>query len=227
MTKKIGIIGAGKLGIVLAQIGLQAGYEVAIAGSGSPEKISLTMAVLAPGAKAMTSLEVAKQNDNIILALPLSKFAQLDSDMFMGKVVLDAMNYWWEVDGKRDDFNNPQYGTSELVQEYFNSSYIVKAFNHMGYHDLLDESSIVNPENSSIKAIAVAGDDAIAVKKVAAIVTDFGFNPLILSSLHDGLKLQPGINTFGANLEIDDLKIAIDSYTDTSFGQAIAAAKLQ
>ncbi|CAH0416685.1 NAD(P)-binding domain-containing protein [Periweissella fabaria] len=222
MTKQIGIIGAGKLGVVLAQIALKAGYQVDIAGSGSPEKIALTMMVLAPGAEPMTSAEVLANNDVIILALPLSKFKQLGASSLAGKLVLDAMNYWWEVDGKRDDFNDPQIGTSELVQNYFKDSQVVKAFNHMGYHDLLDESIIFKPQCEQPKALALAGDNKQAVLQVQQIVTDFGFTPLVLKNLHEGLKLQPGINTFGANLHLQALQEAIDNYTDTTFGQQIA-----
>ncbi|CAH0419445.1 NADPH-dependent F420 reductase [Periweissella ghanensis] len=227
MTKQIGIIGAGKLGVVLAQIALQAGYQVQIAGSGSAEKIALTMTVLAPGARIMTSTEVLANNEVIILALPLSKFNQLDAASLAGKLVLDAMNYWWEVDGKRAEFNDPRVGTSELVQNYFKDSNVVKAFNHMGYHDLLDESMVINPTNPMRKAIAVAGDNGQAVAQARQIVTDFGFDALVLDDLNAGLKLQPGVNTFGANLPYEDLQTAILNYDETPFGQEIAKLKLQ
>ncbi len=36
--KNVGIIGAGKVGIVLAQLALAAGYHVRISGSGSVQK---------------------------------------------------------------------------------------------------------------------------------------------------------------------------------------------
>lgn len=54
--KTIGIIGAGKVSIVIAQLAAKAGYDVLVAGSGDPQKISLTISVLVPGATALKLL---------------------------------------------------------------------------------------------------------------------------------------------------------------------------
>jgi predicted dinucleotide-binding enzyme len=200
----IGIIGAGKVGIVLAQLALKTGYTVYISGSGDPKKIALTVSVLAPGAEATTNKELALLADIIILAIPLGKYKELPKEELKGKLVIDAMNYWWEVDGERPEFTDPNTSTSELVQKFLLGSRVVKAFSHVGYHDLHDET---RPEGApDRKAIAIAGDDILGVETAAKVVNNFGFDPVAIGKLHEGIKLQPGGPVFGAHVNASALQ---------------------
>lgn len=202
--KTIGIVGAGKVGIVLAQLALKAGYSVYIAGSGSAEKIALSVKVLTPGAIAVTSAEAVEKSDLVILALPLGKFKNLPASLLDDTLVIDAMNYWWEVDGPSEAIIPSGLTSSEAVQDWFKDARIVKAFSHMGYHELHDENK--PSQTFGRKAIAIAGDNTEDNKAVAEVIDTFGFDPLVIGTLKEGIHLEPGQAAFGANVDIQTLK---------------------
>lgn len=206
--RSIGILGAGKLGMTLAQLAIKAGYRVFIAGSASPERIKLTTEVLAPGAIPVTSQQAIERSDIIILALPLGKFHTLNPSLFTGKLVIDAMNYWWEVDGPRHTILPDNQSTSEFVQSHLPESRVVKALSHTSYHDLHDSPQ--PPGTPGRKAIAVAGDNPSDTTIVAEFVDRIGFDTVLLGSLAAGRRLEPAHSAFGANTTADALRMLIN-----------------
>src|SRR5260370_4221265 len=75
VERRLGIVGAGKLGTTIARAAIAAGYDVAMSGSGGADRIALTVDVLAPGARAFTTDEVVRHADLIVLAVPTHAFA--------------------------------------------------------------------------------------------------------------------------------------------------------
>lgn len=202
--KTLAILGAGKLGIVLTQLALKAGYVVSIAGSGDPAKIALSIKILTPGAIAVTAEEAISKADIVILALPLGKYITIPKEVLKGKLVIDAMNYWWEVDGKDSEFADPKSSSSEIVQNYLEGARVVKALSHMGYHHLRDEAK---PQGSAHrKAIAIAGDRKEDITIVSELVDKLGFDPVFIGPLKKGRILEPGQPLFGASIEANTLR---------------------
>lgn len=199
----IGILGAGKLGTVLAQLALKAGYKVFIAGSGSPEKIRLSVNVLTPGATAVDADDAIKRSDVVILALPLSKYRNLSVELLKDKLVIDAMNYWWETDGGMPDLEKAK-SSSEMIQNYLSGARIVKAFSHIGYHQLLDDAREVGADDR--RAMAIAGNRMEDNEIVASIVNDLGFEPVIIGDLSEGKKLEPGNPLFGVSVDAESIR---------------------
>jgi predicted dinucleotide-binding enzyme len=217
----LGVIGAGRLGTVLARLAASAGYRVIVAGSGAPALI--TPAMRAIGATAGTVPMVAAEADAVVLALPLGQYRMLPAELLHGAVVIDAMNYWWASDGIRDDLSDPRTSTSELVQAHLVGAHVIKALSHMGYQDLEDEA---RPAGSpGRKAIAIAGDDAAHVSVVAGLVDDLGFDPVIAGPLSAGIMLEPGAEAFGADVEATQLQEMLERFPASQRGIVVARAR--
>ncbi|MGP3961251.1 NADPH-dependent F420 reductase [Nonomuraea sp. 3N208] len=175
----IGILGAGKVGTVLARLALAAGYRVLLAGSGDPAKIALTVDVLTPGAVATTGADAAARADIVILALPA----------------------------------------------FLPESRVVKAFNHLGYHDLEDKARPAGQPGRT--AIAIAGDDPADLAAAASVVDKLGFDPVNAGPLAEGIRFEPGTELFGADVDANEVHARLDRFPDTERGQIIAHARAQ
>jgi 8-hydroxy-5-deazaflavin:NADPH oxidoreductase len=201
--RRLGIVGAGKLGTTLARAAVAAGYDVAISGSGAPEDIALTIDVLAPGAHAATTDEVVRHAEIVVLAVPAHRFRELPRDIFAGKILVDAINYWEPVDGDDPELTSAADGTSTVVQDRFPTARLVKSLNQLGYHELEEHR---RPKGAPERiAIAAAGDDRLAVRTVMQLIDELGFDPLDAGPLASGLALEPDGSPFAVTHSADEL----------------------
>jgi predicted dinucleotide-binding enzyme len=197
-VRSIAILGAGRVGTVLARGLVEAGYEVRIAGEGDPDHIRLIVEVVAPGADAARAADAVADADLVIIAVPLHKIETVDAALLDGKTVVDVTNYWQPVDGGLAAFTEAPEGTSAIVAQLFPGARIVKAFNHIGYHDI--ESDRRPPGDPRRRALAVASDHPDAAATVMGVVDRMGFDALYLGDLSTGVLLEAGGGVFGVRL---------------------------
>lgn len=203
VNKTVGIIGAGKISMALAKHLIAAGYHVLISARRPPHEYSLILEVMVPGAKGVTTDELAAQADIIILALPLSKIADLPLQKLAGKLVIDATNHWLEVDGNMPDLQQFEGTTSQYVQHLLPQSRVVKAFNHLGYHDV-DQKARPNGHEERL-GMAIAGEHQSDLGAVAELVDAVGFDPVHIGALQDTEILQGGHQLFGATVTATEI----------------------
>jgi predicted dinucleotide-binding enzyme len=204
---RLAVLGAGHVGPVIARLAIKAGYRVSIATSGDPEEIELITELVIPGAEPRWASDAVAGAGIVVLAMPLHRFMDLDPGPLAGKLVIDAMNYWPAGDGVLKTFEDG--GSSEIVAQRLADSTVVKALNHIGYHELEDRARPMGAADR--QAAGVAGDDARSVAVIAELVDQLGYDPVTLAGLRAGRVLEPGGPVFGVVLERAEFEQAINA----------------
>jgi 8-hydroxy-5-deazaflavin:NADPH oxidoreductase len=202
---RLAVLGAGHVGPVIARLAVKAGYPVAIATSGDPENLALITELMIPGAQPRWARDAMAGADIVVLAIPLHRFGQIDPRLLDGKLVVDAMNYWPATEGVLEAFEHG--GSSEIVARRLAGSVVVKALNHIGYHEL---EARARPAGAPDRpAAGVAGDNLAAVATIAGLTDRIGYDPVRLDSLRAGRALEPGGPVFGVVLPPDVFERAV------------------
>ena len=207
-TSRLAVLGAGHVGPVIARLAVRAGYPVAIATAGDPEDIALITELVIPGAEPRWASDAVTDADTVVLAIPLHRFCEVDPGLLAGKIVVDAMNYWPASDGALTAFEDGgTSGSSEIVARRLAGSAVVKALNHIGYHEFEDRARPAGAPDR--RAAGLAGDDPGAVAAVADLTDRIGYDPVRLDSLRAGWVLQPGGPVFGQVLTLPEFERAV------------------
>ena len=133
---RIGIIGSGRIGSTAARLFAAAGHEVTIANSRGPESLGELVDEIGPNAQAATVADAARDAEIVLVAVPLRAYSDLPAEAFVGKVVIDANNYYPERDGQIAELDSGQTTSSELLARHLQGARIVKAFNTMNFRPL-------------------------------------------------------------------------------------------
>lgn len=194
----IGIIGAGNIGATLARLLIKAGHEVAISNSRGPESLKTLVAELGPHARAASIADAALFAEVVIEAIPYGRYRDLPAAALVGKLLVTASNYFAGRDGEIDFQGRAQ---SELVAEHLAGAQVVKAFNTIWVKHLQEQGDTAKPLDER-RVIFLSGDDATAKQTVADLITQLGFGPFDLGSLHESLKQEPSGALFNQDMTV-------------------------
>lgn len=205
---KIGIIGVGHIGKTLAIKLAKAGHDVAVAGSGGPDKIHDD--VLATGALAVTAQQATEDKDVIILSIPLGRIpeiAPLFAAVSSQTTVIDTSNYYPARDSKIDSIEAEQVESLWVVEQLGRS--IAKAWNAIGSHSLATNGK---PSRSPGRiAIPIAADRDTDRELAMKLVDDTGFDGFDTGSLADSWRQQPGAPVYCTDLTSTEIQAVLDN----------------
>jgi predicted dinucleotide-binding enzyme len=208
---KIGIIGAGNIGANAAKLFAEAGHEIAIANSRSPETLTEIVNEIGGDAKAVTVEDAAKFGEIVFVSIPLGKIGELPTDGFDGKVVIDSNNYYPDRDGQIAVLDSDEKTSSELLAEHLTGAIVVKAFNTIWFEHLKTLGNKELPlENRRV--IFVAGDDNNAKKTVSNLIEEIGFAAYDTGSLREGGRNQaPNTAIYNQNITLSEAPAILGS----------------
>lgn len=182
-TKKamrIGIIGAGNQGGNLGLNWAKAGHELLFS-SRNPASLKELVASAGPRARAGRPDEAARFGEVVLIAVPYGALPQVGKDyspLMRGKVVIDCSNAVLERDG--GIANDAQSrGTGVVSAELLPGVRLIRAFNALGYQQVRQDAFRVGEKFG----IPVAGDDVSALAVAEQLVTDAGFDPVVVGGL--------------------------------------------
>ena len=187
---RVGVIGSGDVGRVLARGFKQHGYDVLI---GSRDGGKLTAFSQETGIPSGTFAEAAAFGELLVLAVKGSAAAnalrEAGGTQVAGKVVVDTTNPIADAppeDGVLRYFTGPNDSLMEQLQSAFPTARFVKAFNCVG------NALMVNPSLGGGKpSMFICGNDGEAKAAVARVLEQFGHDVCDMGSAKAARAIEP------------------------------------
>jgi predicted dinucleotide-binding enzyme len=188
---KVGILGSGDVGKVLAKGFLKNGYQVAI-GSDHPEK--LTEFKRENPEMETATFELAAQSGDIVVVCVkgtvAEKIVEKVKRHITGKTVIDTTNPIADAppqNGVLKYFTSLEESLMERLQKIAPDAQFVKAFNSIG------SSLMVNPGfgDDTKPTMFICGNNDDAKKKVHEILEKFGFEVEDMGKVESARAIEP------------------------------------
>ena len=205
---RIGIIGAGSMGVTLARRLAELGHQVSIANSRGAQ--SLTALAAESDATPVSVVDAAKAGDIVVIAIPTRAVADLPRALFAdvpdSVIVIDVGNYHPELRDGRIDAIERGMLDSRWVAEQIGRP-VIKAFNNILAESLLKKGA---PKGTKARiALSAAGDSRDSKATVLRLIDDLGFDPVDGGDLGNSWRQQPGTPAYCRDLKADALRSAL------------------
>jgi predicted dinucleotide-binding enzyme len=203
---KIGIIGAGSMGTVLARRLVRLGHDVSIASRRS----SASLAPLATDAGATAaSIADASHGEMVFLAIPTRAVTTLPRALFAklpSSIVIDIGNYHPSLrDGRIDAIERGLLDSQWVALQLGRP--VIKAFNNIFASSLL-EKGVLKGTPGRI-ALPVAGDPQNERAAVLRLVDELGFDPVDAGGLESSWRQGTGTPAYCRDLQTAALRSAL------------------
>jgi 8-hydroxy-5-deazaflavin:NADPH oxidoreductase len=188
--KRVGIIGAGRIGQAMAQTALRAGRQVVIANSRGPESLTSIVETLGTGVSAGTVTDAAAADIVVVAVMWPQVPLAVEGLAWEGRIVIDPTNDFdpRDLDGRT---------SSEVVADLVAPARVVKAANTLVAAVLGSDPH----EAGGQRAMFLSGDDADAKSDAGRLFEDAGFFVVDLGGLREGGQMQQvGAPLAGHNL---------------------------
>ena len=188
---KVGILGSGDVGKVLAKGFLKNGYQVAI-GSDHPEKLT-EFKRENPEMETATFEQSAQSGDIVVVCVKgtvAEKIVEKVKRHITGKTVIDTTNPIADAppqNGVLKYFTSLEESLMERLQKIAPDAQFVKAFNSIG------SALMVNPEfgDDTKPTMFICGNNDDAKKKVHEILEKFGFEVEDMGKVESARAIEP------------------------------------
>jgi 8-hydroxy-5-deazaflavin:NADPH oxidoreductase len=200
---KIGIIGAGNIGSILAKHFRSTGHAVLIANSRGPE--TLSDLARETGATAVSISEAAQGVDCLVISIPMKSVPLLPKTLLANlpasSPIIDTGNYYPLRDGRIQEMDEGMI-ESEWTSNVLGRP-VLKAFNSITAHSLANKALAKGSRNRV--ALPVSGDDIRAKRAVLELLDQTGFDPYDAGTLAESWRYQPGTPAYCSDPTIRQL----------------------
>jgi 8-hydroxy-5-deazaflavin:NADPH oxidoreductase len=188
--KKIGILGSGKVGEVLADGFLARGHAVR-RGSREPGKLAAWQAAAEGDASTGSASQTATWADIVVVAVKGTAaeavIVEAGPANLAGKLVIDATNPIADApprNGALVYFTGGNESLIERLQALAPAGKFVKAWNSVG------NALMVNPKFPATPSMVICGNDAGAKQETAAILATFGWEAVDVGGVELGHAVE-------------------------------------